>query len=231
MAALFDMRKKPEATGKTTQSFLRMSEIKNDTVVMDDGTLRAILAVSSTNFDLKSQDEQNSIIFAFQRFLNSLTFPIQILMQSRKMEVGGYLDKLKRMAEKQTNELLRVQTNEYIEFIQRLIENASIMNKNFYLIVPLGQSILPTPAGFFSRLLGNKNKEVAERLENFEKAKQDLDIRVNAIVTNISGLGIRAVRLKTEEIIQLYYNSYNFDTAPVIDPAQLSDIKMVDPQT
>src|SRR5579864_449545 len=102
-----EMQNKKKAVGKTTQSFLRISEIKNDTVVVDDGTLRDILSVSSTNFDLKSQDEQNSIIYNFQRFLNSLDFPIQILMQSRKMEISGYLEKLKNLAEKQTNELLR----------------------------------------------------------------------------------------------------------------------------
>src|SRR6185369_3779482 len=140
-----DMQNKKKPVGKSTQSFLRMSEIKNDTVVVDDGTMRAILAVSSTNFDLKSQDEQNSIIFNFQRFLNSLDFPVQILMQSRKMEIGGYLEKLRRLAEKQTNELLRVQTVEYVEFISRLIENASIMNKNFYIVVPLGETVFPTP--------------------------------------------------------------------------------------
>lgn len=223
------MRKKNIPKGKSTQSFLRLSEIKNDTVVLDDGTLRAILAVSSTNFDLKSQDEQNSIIFNFQRFVNSLDFPIQILMQSRKMEIGAYLEKLKHIAEKQTNELLRVQTQEYIEFINRLIENASIMNKNFYIIVPLGQSITPKASGFFSRIFGSgKAKETKERIENFEKASEQLNNRVVAITSNTSSMGLRAVRLKTEEIIQLYYNSYNFEAGPVIDPSKLSQMKIVE---
>ena len=222
-----EMENKKKNVGKSTQSFLRMSEIKNDTVVVDDGTLRAIVAVSSTNFDLKSQDEQNSIIFNFQRFLNSLDFPIQILMQSRKMEIGGYLEKLKRMAEKQTNELLRVQTVEYVEFISRLIENASIMNKNFYVIVPLGVSIFPAAAGFFSSIFGNgKNKEISQKMENFEKEKEKLDTRVSSLLANLSGIGIRGARLKTEEIIQLYYNSYNFEAGPLIDPGQLKDIKI-----
>lgn len=221
------MQNKKKPLGKSTQSFLRISEIKSDTVVVDDGTMRAILAVSSTNFDLKSQDEQNSIIFNFQRFLNSLDFPVQILMQSRKMEIGGYLEKLKRLAEKQTNELLRVQTVEYTEFISRLIENASIMNKNFYVIVPLGESVFPQAAGFFSSLFGGgKAKQIAQKIENFEKAKEKLDNRVSAILSNLSGIGVRGQRLKTEEIIQLYYNSYNFDAGPLIDPAQLKDIKI-----
>jgi hypothetical protein len=227
MATKLDMQNKKKAPGKATQSFLRISEIKNDTLVMDDGTLRSIVAVSSTNFDLKSQDEQNSIIFNYQRFLNSLDFPIQILMQSRKMEISGYLEKLKHLAEKQTNELLRVQTGEYVEFISRLIENASIMNKNFYVIVPLGTSIFPAASGFFSKLLGGgKSKEISQKIENFEKEKEKLDNRVSAIMSNLSGIGIRAQRLRTEEIIQLYYNSYNFDAGPIIDPSQLKEIKI-----
>lgn len=224
-----DMQNKKRASGKTTQGFLRMSEIKNDVVVVDDGTLRAILNVSSTNFDLKSEDEQNGIIFGFQRFLNSMEFPVQILMQSRKMEIGGYLEKLKHLAEKQTNELLRVQTGEYIEFISRLIDNASIMNKNFYVIIPLGETVFPSPVGFFSGLLGKgKEKQISQKIENFEKLKEKLDTRVTAVTANLSGLGIKAVRLKTEEIIQLYYNSYNFESAPAIDPGQLKEIKMVE---
>ena len=222
-----DMQNKKKPVGKSTQSFLRIAEIKNDTVVVDDGTLRAIVQVSSTNFDLKSQDEQNSIIFNFQRFLNSLDFSIQILMQSRKMEIGGYLEKLKKLAEKQTNELLRVQTNEYTEFISRLIENASIMNKNFYVIVPLGENIVPAASGLISRVFGRgKEKELTQKIENFDKAKEKLDTRVVALTSNLSGIGIRAERLKTEQIIQLYYNSYNFESGPVISPGELKEIKL-----
>jgi hypothetical protein len=227
-----DMQKKNKQLGKSTQSFLRMSEIKNDTVVLDDGTLRAILVVSSTNFDLKSQEEQEAIIFNYQRFLNSLDFTVQILMQSRKMEIGSYVDKLKKIAEKQTNELLRVQTVEYIEFVSRLIENASIMNKNFYVIVPLGKSITPGPTGFLTKIFGGgKTKETQERIENFEKAKQELDTRVLSVSSNLSSVGLKAVRLKTEEIIQLYYNSYNFESGPVIDPKSLAEIKITEPQS
>lgn len=225
---MMDMRKKKIPTGKNTQSFLRISEIKNDCVVIDDGTMRAVVMVSSTNFDLKSQEEQDGIIFAFQRFLNSLEFPVQILMQSRKMEIGGYMVKLKKMAEKQTNELLRVQTLEYVEFINRLIENASIMNKNFYIIVPIGVSILPKAPGFISSLFGGQTKATKKRIENFEKEKADLDLRVDAVMANLGGMGLRGERLKTEEIIQLYYNSYNFDAGPTIDPTKLGEMKVAE---
>ncbi len=222
------MQNKNKAAVKSTQSFLRISEIKNDVVVLDDGTLRAILSVSSTNFDLKSQEEQNAIIYNFQRFVNSLEFSIQILMQSRKMEIGSYLEKLKNIAEKQTNELLRVQTLEYIEFINRLIENASIMNKNFYVIVPLDESIFPPAGGFFSKIFGGgKAKAVKQRIENFEKLKEKLENRVTAASANLSSIGLQSVQLKTEGLIQLYYNSYNFESAPVVDTGKLKDMNVV----
>lgn len=223
------MRIKKATPGKTTQNFLRISEIKNDSVVLDDGTLRGVLGVSSTNFDLKSQDEQNSIIYNFQRFLNSLDFGVQILMQSRKMEISSYLEKLKRIADRQTNELLRVQTSEYIDFIARLIDNASIMNKNFYIVVPEGESIKAGPAGFFSSIFGTgRARQIQERMENFERVKEKLDTRLIEVVSNLSGIGIRAERLRTEELIQLYYNSYNFESGPIINPSQLKDIKITE---
>lgn len=223
----FEMQNKNKTAGKSTQSFLRILEIKNDCVVLDNGTLRAVLNVSSTNFDLKSQEEQNAIIFSFQRFLNSLEFPVQILMQSRRMEIGGYLDKLKNLAEKQTNELLRVQTQEYMEFINRLIENASIMNKNFYVVIPLDESILPPAAGFFSNLLGTgKSKEARQKLENFEKLKEKLENRIISVATNLSSIGVQSKRLITEEIVQLYYNSYNFQSSPIMDASKLGEMKV-----
>ena len=222
-----EMQNKKKTVGKATQSFLRISEIKNDVVVLDDGSLRAIIGVSSTNFDLKSQEEQDSIIFNFQRFLNSLDFSIQILMQSRKMEIGGYIEKLKKLAEKQTNELLRVQTTEYTEFVSRLIENASIMNKNFYIIVPLSENIFPQAPGFLSKFFGGGNSaQISRKIQNFDKAKEKLDIRVTSLSANLGSLGVKAQRLNTGEIIQLYYNSYNFDAGPLMDPSQLQDIKI-----
>ncbi len=214
-------------TLKSTQSFLKLAEIRNDSVIMHDGTLRTILAVSSTNFDLKNDDEQNSIVAGYQRFLNSLEFPIQIVMQSRRMNISDYLLKLKGIADNQTNELLRIQTTEYTEFIKRLVENANVMNKNFYVVIPLYQSVLPTPAGFISGLLGRtKTKQVAEKVENLEKSKQQLDERVGSVSAELSSIGLQVVRLNTEQIIELFYNSYNFDAAPEIDASQLSEINL-----
>ena len=103
------------------------------------------------------------------------------------------------------------------------------MNKNFYIVVPLGENIFPKAAGFFSSIFGSgKAKETSQRIENFEKSAEKLALRVSAVQSNLSGIGVRADRLKTEEIIQLYYNSYNFESGPLIQPGQLKDVKIVE---
>ncbi len=223
---------KHKINAKPTQTFLRIAEIKGDTLIMEDGTIRAILAVSSTNFDLKSQDEQNALIYNYQRFLNSLEYPIQILMQSRKMDIGDYTEGLKRIMEKQTNELLRMQTSEYIEFIDRLVESANVMNKNFYCIVSYQQSVKPTAGGFFSKLLGGGQvAKVSERETNFDKYKLLLDDRVSSVSSNLASIGLRVVRLTTEQIIELLYDSYNFSTGPSIDASQLPNVTITEQAT
>jgi hypothetical protein len=208
-----------------TQSFLRTKEIKQDTMIMDDGTLRAILAVSSTNFDLKSQNEQDALIFSYQRFLNSLDFSIQILMQSRRMDIASYTEKIKDIMQKQTNELLRMQTAEYIEFVNRLVETGNIMNKNFYCIISYNESIGSGKGGFFSSLFsGGRAKAITQREKNFDHHRALLEERVTSVSSNLNGMGLRAVKLTTEQIIELVYNSYNFESAPNIDASQLDNV-------
>lgn len=210
-----------------TQSFLRTKEIKQDTMIMDDGTLRAIVAVSSTNFDLKSQSEQDALIFAYQRFLNSLDFSIQIIMQSRKMDIAGYTEKLKDIMEKQTNELLRMQTVEYIEFVNGLVETGNIMNKNFYCIISYNESIGSESGGFFSSLFSRgKARAIAQRQSNFDHHRALMEERVTSVSSNLNGMGLRAVKLTTEQIIELIYNSYNFESAPIIDASQLDNVTL-----
>ena len=224
-----DTKTKKQHPGAPTQNFLKLEEIRDDTIIMRDGTLRAVLVVSSTNFDLKSEEEQNALIYSYQRFLNSLEFHVQILMQSRKMNIAEYTEKLKRMMERQTNELLRMQTGEYIEFINRLIESANVMNKNFYVIVPYDISINPIGGGFFSNLFGNKKvKQLSEREQNFVNYRKQLDERVSSVAANLSSAGLRVVRLNTEQLIELAYNSYNFGAGPAIDASQLSQVTITE---
>lgn len=223
--------KNKKLSATPTQQFLKLSEIRDDVIVMNDNTLRAVLAVSSTNFDLKSEEEQNALIYSYQRFLNSLEFHVQILIQSRKMDIAEYIGQLKVLADKQTNELLRMQTQEYIEFIDRLVESANVMNKNFYVIVPYNNSIKPTSTGFLGKLFGSgKTQEIADREANLISARKQLDERANTVANALSGSGLRVVRLGTDQLIELVYNSYNFASGPSIDASQLTKVTIKDIQ-
>jgi type IV secretory pathway VirB4 component len=190
-----------------SQQFLAFSEIKNDTVVMNTGTLLAVIGVASTNFALQNQDEQNALIGGYQNFLNSLGFEIQILMQSRMMDVSSYLDSLRKLMEQQTNELLRVQTAEYIEFIGKLVENASIMSKSFYVIVPYNAALIGKSTGGVGGLFKPKapTQQAAQDEALFQENKLKLDQRVNTVVGGLNGLGMRAMTLKTPELVELLY--------------------------
>ncbi len=218
---------KPSST--PTQQFLMLSEIRDDLIIMNDGTLRAVLAVSSTNFDLKSEEEQNALIYSYQRFLNSLEYHVQILMQSRKMDIAEYTEKLKGFIDKQTNELLRMQTQEYVDFIDRLVESANVMNKNFYVLLSYDTSVNPGATSIFSKLFGSgETKAITDREANIANYKKQLDERCSTVEAALASCGLRVVKLATPQLIELVYNSYNFSTGPSIDAAQLStgtDIK------
>lgn len=208
-----------------TQSFLNFSEFKSDTVLMDNGNYLGVVAVSSTNFSLKNQDEQNAMIIGYQGFLNSLDFEIQVLMQSRSMDVSSYLEDMRKKMEQQSNELLRVQTGEYIEFISKLIENASIMSKSFYVIIAYNGALVTKSGGVGGFLKPKSTSQAAaQNAELFQENKLKLDQRVNTVISGLSGLGLRSARLTTEELIELFYNSYNFGAGQMLDASKISDI-------
>lgn len=222
------MAKKEQQT-KSTQSYLTISNIKQDTLITESGELCAVVAVSSTNFALKSQEEQDALIYGYQSFLNSLDFPIQILMQSRKIDIHIYLEKVKKIMEQQTNELLRVQTAEYIEFITQLIENASIMNKNFYIIISYSAAKIDNKKtknflSFFKRT--DAKGQATEKLKDFQEQRLKLDQRINTVIGGLSSLGLKCLTLKTPEITELLYNSYNMDSGPLINSGNLENIKL-----
>lgn len=202
-----DQKKKEQAS---TQAYLPISEIKESVVVMNDNSLRSVLIVSSVNFALKSEDEKNAIVTSYQDFLNSLEFPIQIIAHSRKLDLSEYLGSINALAENQQNPLLKVQTKEYSAFIQKLLEVSNIMEKRFYVVVPY------FPAGInvdnkIPILSGaKKNNQV---VGSFEDHKKKLLGRVNLIIQSLSSVGLRCATLSTEDLLELYYLSYNPDAA------------------
>lgn len=192
----------------STQDFLKFAEIKDDTVILKDGNLRQVLLCSSINFSLKSEQEQNAIVYAYQNFLNSLTFPIQILMQSKKLDLTKYLEKLQQKATKQTNELLRLQTTDYIDFIKRLVSLANIMDKRFYVVVPF---FVPVKIGV--GLNSSSSGKVSLSNDEFRQYLIELKQRVSVIQSGLGTIGIRCALLNTQQLIELLYGVYNPEEA------------------
>jgi hypothetical protein len=196
--------------GKSTQKYIDVEKIEDGVIILKNGSLRGILLVSSINFDLKSSDEQDSIIVHYQEFINSVDFPLQIVINSRRLNIDPYLDFLGEREKKQTNELLRLQLAEYRNFVKSLIEVSNIMSKFFYIVVPFAAMETPNQ-GPFSKIMSifNPKQKVLEKKEAFQTYKNQLWQREDHIISGLSGIGLKIVPLKTEEIIELLYNSYN----------------------
>lgn len=205
-----------KSAAASTQTYLNIDEIKDGVLVLQDGSLRSVLMCSALNFALKSASEQDAIIYAYQRFLNSLTFPVQILVQSRRLDLEDYINKLAKRADEQENELIKLQILEYVEFIKRLISVTNIMDKRFFVIVPFYPTGTEPAKGFFSSLFSTKAtraKEAKAREEQFERGKVQLMQRVEAIASGLGAVGLRAATLTSEELVELFYSVYNPGTA------------------
>ena len=209
-AASTGLPARPAAKTPSTQRHLPIAEVKEDCVVLKDGTLRAVLLVSSINFSLKSEEEQNAIIAAYVNFLNAIDFPLQILIQSRKLNISGYLTRLEQKEKEQTNELLKLQIAEYRNYVTELVELGEIMTKRFYVVVP-HNPLSDKQKGWFKRLLEVFKAAGSVRLsrERFLQRRRDLMQRVDHVVASLGSIGLKAALLDTQGLIELYYNTYN----------------------
>lgn len=195
-----------------TQQFVAIKEIKNGVVYLKNGGFRKILIVSGVNFDLKSGDEQNIILQGFQQFLNTIDYSVQFFIHSRKVNIDGYLKKIASRKEKETNDLLQIQIQEYIEFIKMFIKENSIISKAFFVIVPydslpINQGTFGSALSFFS---GKNSADAARANEALEKEHiEQLERRVDQVVEGLSQVGLRVVELNDDELVELYYNLYN----------------------
>ena len=187
-----------------TQQFVPVKEIRNGIIVLKDGGYRGVLICSSVNFGLKSADEQRAIMLGFQNFLNTLDFSIQILVHSRKMDLRPYLALLEGKAAEQKTELMRIQLREYVEFVRSFADQANIMTKSFYVIVPYAPRITTAKA---VGLLRRGQPEAAS--SSFETDRAQLEQRLSLVASGLAGTGVRATTLGTEEVIELLYRSFN----------------------
>ncbi len=203
----------------STQQHLPIAQIRDSLVIMKDGTFRSVLVVSSVNFALKSQQEQDAIIYQFQNFLNSLTTPIQIVVQSRQLDLNTYLQKMTQLAKDQPNDLLRFQMVDYIDFVSRLISLANIMEKRFFVVVP-HHTNQASETGILNLLLGGRKTSPKYTEEQFTRYKTEISERVNVMVSGLGSMGLRAVQLNTQELIEFFYAIYN--------PEEATEQKLVD---
>lgn len=199
-----------------TQQFLDIAEIREDVVVLRNGAMRGLLMVSSINFALKSEEEQDAIVSSYVGFLNSIDFPVQIVIQSREMNIDSYLADLRIKEKGQTNELLKIQTAEYIQYISELVSMSRIMNKYFYIIIPY-DVFEDHQKSFFSRVteLLQPAEMIRLKTEKFLEKKHSLIERIQKVMGGLQSMGLNATMLDTQSLIELYYNTYNPATAPV----------------
>jgi hypothetical protein len=203
----------------STQNSLLLSEVRDNMVIMADGSFRAVVACKSINFDLMSSAEREGVEYSYQNFLNALNHPIQILVRSQRIDIGPYIDKLIEIRRNQDNMLLNVLMDDYINYIDMLSQEANIMDKSFFIAIPYYPqgdvaNILEQGKGFFGKLF-YKNKDPITKIDTvtYEKAKTEIKNRVDGVIAGLFQMGIQSVQLNTKELGELYYNFYNPDTA------------------
>ena len=196
----------------STQQFLEIDQIREGVILLRNKAIRGVIMVSSLNFALKSEEEQNAIIYQFQNFLNSLDFSLEIVVQSRRLNITGYLDKLKELEKKQENELLKTQTAGYQKFIKDLIGGGAIMSKSFFVAVPF-TVIEALGIKAVKGLIKKQPTTLSE--ERFQQCKSQLWQRMEFVALGLRRCGLQCVPLNTSELIELFWSLYHPEEAEV----------------
>jgi len=218
------VKKTPSALA--TQQIIPIADIRDNLVVLQNGELRAVLKVSGINFDLYANREKEQILYAFQTFLNALDFPIQILVQSRPVNLDPYLEKLKTLAPQQPTDALRIETYEYINFIQQLGRLGTLMDKSFYVII--GYAPIPIhPKSIWQKLsfqISGPPQEIV--LRRYKEAKRKLFERTKVAASGLAGIGLQVAQLTNPELIELFFSCYN-PGAQVRNGEALEDLESI----
>ncbi len=200
------------ANSKASQTFIPIKDIKDDVIILKEGGLRAVVIASSLNFALKSTEEQSAILVQFQDFLNSLDFPIQIAVESRRLDIKPYLALMEQQYERQESDLMKLQTREYINFIREFTNQVNIMSKSFFIVIPYIPAIVSsaTSVNPFAK------KSTTTQAAAFEEQRSQLQQRISIVEQGLSRCGIRTLPLRTEELIELFYKVFNPGETEVI---------------
>jgi hypothetical protein len=194
-----------------TQQFVPIRDVKNGIITLKDGGMRAVLLATSINFALKSSDEQQGIILQFQSFLNTIDFSVQIFVESRRLDIRPYTALLEGRFDAQENELLKIQTREYIQFIKNFTDNTAIMTKSFFIVIPYSPSVISQQksGGVFGFLKRNKEGGATTDEASFEENRVQLEQRVSIVEQGMARCGVKTALLNTEEVIELFYKLFN----------------------
>lgn len=212
---------KGKTNPNSTQNTLQIAEIRDGIVIMNDGSYRSVIMLKSINFDLMSPQEREAVEAAYQSFLNSLYFDIQIFVRSERIDIRPYIERLDKIRSEQENMLLAMLMEDYLGFITGLAQQTNIMDKRFYMVIPFFarpdiQKAITQSKNFFSGLTGmfsNKEQHVVINEQELEAAKAELRNRVQNVLASLNQCGVQGIPLDTQELIELYYDSYNPDTA------------------
>lgn len=199
-------------SAQTSQDFVPIQEVRDGIVVLKDGSMRALLIASSINLALKSAEEQQAVISAFQTFLNSLDFSVQILVQSRRLDIRPYLLTLEERMKVQVEPLLKVQTKEYIDFIREFTDQVAIMKKSFILVVPYSAPSLSADSeNILKSVFGKKEKKTEKEQDatDFEEKRSQLEQRIGVVSQGLGRMGVHTISLGTEEVVELFYKTFN----------------------
>jgi len=202
----------------STQDHLPIEDVVDGIVVMKDGSCSMVLSVSSVNFDLLSEPEQSALVFAYGGIINSLTFPIQIIIQSHTKDVSSYLNNLKNLEEKQLNPQLKERIKQYRKFIEETVKKNDVLSKSFFIAVNFSSLELGIKTGGIKGikmfLPQSKNQELPFAKEYIlEKAKANLEPKRDHLIRLFSRLGLDIQPLNNKELIDLFYRTYNEETA------------------
>lgn len=211
------MAKKKDTSKQATQAYIPIVEVREDVLVLKDGSLRQVLKVTPVSIELRNPKEQDAVIYQFRSFLNALKFPIQVVIQSRRVDLSRYLQQLQTTSQEETNELLKIQLADYIDFITRLSEEINIMDRSFYVVVSHAKLVTETTTtkkNLLDYVLGGKKlKETIYTKTQFEELKDALTEKVQVVASRLESMGIKGTLLPTEQLIELFYNSYNPEEA------------------
>lgn len=217
----------------TTQQHLDIYDISQDLILLKNGGVRLVLGANAVNFNLLSEIEQDAIIAAYSGLLNSLSFPIQVLIRSKRMDISFYLERLKEAEKSQDNPLLKKRIGSYRDYVEQLISKNEVLDKNFYIVIPYQEEFLTSPESVLKKLFSRQERVILNKEQILTKAKIRLEPKKEHLIKQFNKVGIKAEQLTTKELVELFYDIYNPDlareqrlrpgaeeyTAPLVRPA------------